>query len=119
MREEFEASMLRIHFGEGDKWQGKPLHEAIVAKCFELGIAGATVYRGLEGYGTSTRIRHSSHWTLSKDAPIQVSIIDREEQINKLLPHLDIMVEEGLIAMSHVDVIRLLRGPAESTAEKK
>ena len=106
MKERFQARMLRIHFGEDDKWQGKPLHEAIFAKCRELGIAGATVYRGIEGYGTSTRIHHASHWTLSKDAPIMVSIIDTEEQINKLIPHLDTMVQEGLIASSRVDVIR-------------
>lgn len=109
MKDQFEARMLRIHFGEGDKWKGKPLHEAIVAKCQELGLAGAIVYRGIEGYGTSTRIHHASHWKFSKDAPIMVSIIDREEQINKLIPHLDAMVEEGLIAMSRVDVIRLSR----------
>lgn len=109
MKEEFQARMLRIHFGEDDKWQGKPLHEAIFAKCRELGIAGATVYRGIEGYGTSTIIHHASHWILSKDAPIVVNIIDSEEQINKLIPHLDAMVTEGLIAMSRVDVIRLSR----------
>ncbi|HEY5254848.1 MAG TPA: DUF190 domain-containing protein [Acidobacteriaceae bacterium] len=109
MKEEFQARMLRIHFGEDDKWQGKPLHEAIFAKCRELGIAGVTVYRGIEGYGTSTIIHHASHWILSKDAPIVVNIIDSEEQINKLIPHLDAMVTEGLIAMSHVDVIRLSR----------
>ena len=100
MKEQFQARMLRIHFGEGDKWQGKPLHEAIVAKCMELGMAGATVYRGIEGYGASTRIHHASHWTFSKDAPIMLTIIDTEEQIEKLIPHLDEMVEDGLIAMS-------------------
>lgn len=109
MKEEFQACMLRIHFGEGDKWRGKPLHEAILAKCQELGLAGAIVYRGIEGYGTSTRIRHSSHWTFSRDAPIMLSIIDREEQIAKLIPHLDAMVEEGLIATSRVEVIRYSR----------
>ena len=113
MKEQFEARMLRIHFGEGDKWMGKPLHEAIVAKCRELGMAGAIVYRGIEGYGTSTRIRHSSHWTLSKDAPIMLSIIDTDEQIQKLIPYLDQMVEEGLIATSRVDVIRYSRAAAK------
>lgn len=113
MKEQFEARMLRIHFGEDDKWQGKPLHEAIVAKCQELGLANAIVYRGIEGYGTSTRIHRASHWKFSKDAPIVLNIIDREEQINKLLPHLDAMVEEGLIAMSRVDVIRLSRSTAK------
>jgi len=113
MKEQFEARMLRIHFGEGDKWMGKPLHEAIVAKCRELGMAGAIVYRGIEGYGTSTRIRHSSHWMVSKDAPIMLSIIDTDEQIQKLIPHLDQMVEEGLIATSRVEVIRYSRAAAK------
>lgn len=106
MKEQFQARMLRIHFGEDDKWQGKPLHEAIFDKCRDVGIAGATVYRGVEGYGTSTRIRYATRWTLSKDAPIVLNIIDTEEQIAKLLPHLDAMVNEGLIATSTVHVIR-------------
>jgi uncharacterized protein len=117
MKEVFEARMLRIHFGESDKWNGKPLHEAIVARCQELGMAGAIVYRGIEGYGTSTRIRHSSYWTFSKDAPIMLSIIDTEPQIGKLIPLLDEMVQEGLIAMSTVEVIRYSRDAA-STPEK-
>ncbi len=112
MKEEFQARMLRIHFGEADKWQGKPLHEAILAKCMELGIAGATVYRGIEGYGSSTRIRHTSHWKFSSDAPIMLSIIDTEEQISRLIPHLDAMVVEGLIVMSDVEVIRYSRNSA-------
>jgi uncharacterized protein len=105
MKEQFQATMLRVHFGEDDKWQGKPLHEAIFAKCMELGIAGVTVYRGIEGYGTSTRIHYASHWALSKDAPIVLNIIDSEDQINKLIPHLDAIVQEGLVATSAVDVI--------------
>ena len=112
MKEEFQARMLRIHFGEADKWQGKPLHEAILAKCMELGIAGATVLRGIEGYGSSTRIRHSSHWKFSSDAPIMLTIVDKEEQINRLIPHLDAMVEEGLIVISDVEVIRYSRNSA-------
>jgi PII-like signaling protein len=109
MKDQFQGKILRIHFGESDKWQGKPLHEAILAKCKELGMAGAIVYRGIEGYGTSTRVRHASMWTFSKDAPIMLSIVDTEEQIEKLLPHLDEMVNEGLIAMSNVEVIRFTR----------
>jgi PII-like signaling protein len=110
MKEQFEARMLRIHFGESDKWQGKPLHEAIFAKCRELGMAGAIVYRGIEGYGTSTRMRHAGHWVLSRDAPMMISIIDTEEQINRLIPHLDVMVGEGLIAISSVEVTRYSKG---------
>ena len=111
MKDQFEAKMLRIHFGEDEKWNGKPLHEAIVSKCVELGMAGATVYRGISGYGASTRIHHSSHWKFSKDAPIMLTVIDTEQQIGKLLPHLDQMVEEGLVAMSRVEVIRYSRNP--------
>jgi PII-like signaling protein len=113
MKEHYQARMLRIHFGEGDKWQRKPLHEAILTKCIELGMGEAIVYRGIEGYGTSTRIRHASHWTLSKDAPIMLSVIDSEDQIKKLIPHLDVMVQEGLVAMSQVEVIRYSRSSAK------
>jgi uncharacterized protein len=111
MKEQSQANMLRIYFGESDRWQGRPLHEAIVARCRELGIAGATVYRGIEGYGTSTRIRHASHFTFSKDAPIMLTVIDSEDQIKKLIPHLDTMVEEGMVALSRVEVIRFSRDP--------
>lgn len=106
MKEQFQARMLRIHFGESDQWQGRPLHQAILDKCRELGMAGAIVYRGIEGYGTSTRVRHSSLWKFSRDAPIMVSIIDTEDRIARLIPHLDAMVGEGLIAASTVQVTR-------------
>jgi len=109
MKEQFQARMLRIHFGEDDKWQGKPLHEAIVAKCQELGLASAVVFRGIEGYGSSTRVRYASHWKFSKDAPIQLTVLDTDEQIARLVPHLDEMIQEGLVAISSVDVIRYTR----------
>ena len=109
MKEQFEARMLRVYFGESDRWQGKPLHEAILARCAELGIENAVVYRGIEGYGSSTRIHRVSHWKLSRDAPMMISILDTEAQIAKLIPHLDAMVGEGLIASSTVDVIRFSR----------
>jgi PII-like signaling protein len=109
MKEQFTARMLRIHFGEDDRWHGKPLHEAILAKCLELEIAEAVVFRGIEGYGSASRIRHASHWPRKKDAPIQISIIDTEEQIGKLAPFLDAMVEEGLVAASTVEVVRYSR----------
>ena len=110
MKEQFQARMLRVHFGEDDKWQGKPLHEAILAKCQELGMAGVMVYRGIEGYGTSTRVRHASHWIFSKDAPIMISIIGRPEQIEQLIPYLDAMIGEGIVASSTVEVIRYSKG---------
>jgi PII-like signaling protein len=112
MKEQFPARMLRIHFGEDDRWLGKPLHEAILAKCEELAIAQAVVFRGIEGYGSASRIRHARNWPLSKDAPIQLSIVDTEEKIATLVPFLDAMVEEGLVASSSVQVIRYSRAPA-------
>ena len=105
MRLEGKAKMLRIHFGEDDKWNDKPLYEAIVMKCRELDIAGATVFRGIEGYGASSLI-HKRHLLHSSDRPIMVSVVDTEEKIKTLIPALDEMVDEGLIAMSEVEVIR-------------
>jgi PII-like signaling protein len=105
MKLEGKAKMLRIHFGEADKWKDKPLYRAIVEKCRELDIAGATVFRGIEGYGASTLI-HRSHLLFSSDAPIMVSVIDTEDKVQKLIPFLDEVVDQGLIAMSAVDVIK-------------
>lgn len=105
MRLEGKAKMLRIHFGEDDKWHDKPLYEAIVMKCRELDIAGASVFCGIEGYGASTLI-HKQHLLRSSDRPIMVSVVDTEEKIKTLIPVLDEMVGEGLIAMSEVEVIR-------------
>jgi PII-like signaling protein len=107
MKLEGRATMLRIHFGEDDKWDDRPLYRAIVEKCRELDIAGATVFRGIEGYGASTLIRRPHHLlSFSHDAPVMVSVIDTEEQIRKLLPHLDQMLTEGLIASSEVEIIK-------------
>lgn len=101
--------MLRIHFTEADKWEGEALYKAIVAKCMELGIGGATVFRGVEGFGASARIYHARSLSISKNAPVTVTVIDTEEQIQKLLPHLDRMIQGGLVASSRVDVIRYSR----------
>jgi uncharacterized protein len=112
MKEQIRGRIVRIHFGEDDRWQGKPLYEAILAKCRELGIAEAVVFRGIEGYGSGSRVRRKGHWTFSKDAPIQLSIIDTEEQIAHLLPILDTMVDEGLVVTSPVEMIRYTQSPA-------
>lgn len=108
-KEEFKAKMVRVHLSQKDEWEGKPLHEAILSVCMELGIAGATVYRGVEGFGFSAHIHHSSLWPGSNNPPIVVSIVDRDEQIARLLPRLDEMVSEGIVAISDVEVIRYIR----------
>jgi PII-like signaling protein len=99
------AKLLRLHFTERDRHQGKPLYEAIVNKCLELKIAGASVFRGLEGYGDTAEI-HRSH-ILTHDLPIVVQIVDSEENIRRLLPVVEDMMDKGLIAMSEVNVLRI------------
>lgn len=99
------AKLVRIHFGEDDRWNGRPLYEAIVEEARRQDLAGATVYRGIEGYGASTRI-HRKHLLTSSDLPIVVSIVDEEAKIRQFLPTIEEMVKEGLVAVSDVEVIR-------------
>jgi uncharacterized protein len=99
------AKLLRLHFTERDRHRGKPLYEAIVSKCQELKIAGATVFRGLEGYGDTAEI-HRSH-IFTHDLPIVVQIVDSEENIRRLLPVVEDMMDKGLIAMSDVTIFRI------------
>jgi uncharacterized protein len=113
MKLEGKAKLLRIHFGEDDKWKGQPLYKAIVEKCREMDVAGATVYRGIEGYGASTLIRRSHLLSMSRDAPVMVSVVDSEEKIRRLIPILDEMVAEGLMAMSDVEVIKYVHQEGE------
>ena len=99
------AKLVRLHFSERDRYQGKPLYEAIVEKCRELKMAGATVFRGLEGYGETAEI-HRSH-LLTHDLPIVVTIMDSAENVLRLLPAVEEMMDTGLIAISEVQIRRL------------
>ena len=99
------AKLLRLHITERDRYRGKPLYEAIVQKCLEMKIAGATVFRGLEGYGESAEI-HRSH-LLAHDLPVVVQIVDSEQNIQRLLPVVEDMMDKGLIAVSDVKVMRI------------
>lgn len=103
---EGHAKMIRIYIGEDDRWEDEPLHEAIVKKLRMMDIAGATVYRGLMGFGAQQRVHRSSFLGLSSDLPIMITIIDSEEKIHGVLPILDEMVDEGLIALSDVEIIK-------------
>ena len=105
MQPEYPAKLLRIHISEADRFQGKPLYEAIVATCRELKIAGATVFRGLEGYGESAEM-HKSHLT-RHDQPILISIVDTAENLSRLVPVVEQMMDTGLMAMSEVRVVRV------------
>ncbi len=113
MKQEFAGQMLRVHFGENDRWQGKPLQEAMIARCQELNIAEALVFRGIEGYGRNSRIRRASPWIFSSDAPLMLSAVDTEEQIGKLIPILKEMLQDGLIVRSRVEIIRYSRDPGQ------
>lgn len=101
-----EGTLLRIFSGESDKYNRKPLHEAIVTKARELGFAGATVFRGIMGFGADSRMHSAKILRLSGDLPVVVEIVDSEENIHKLLPFLDEAVQEGLITMEKVKVIK-------------
>ena len=102
-----KAKMLRIHIGADDKWEGEPLHEAIVKRARQLDIAGATVYRAILGYGAHKRLHKHKPFALSQDDPLLVTVIDVEEKVDKLLAAVDGMVAGGcLIAISDVTVVR-------------
>jgi PII-like signaling protein len=104
-----KAQLLRLHFGESDRHNGKPLYEAIVNRCMELKIAGATVFRGLEGYGETAEIHR--HHVIRKDQPIVVTIVDTPENLARLIPELEEMMDSGMIATSDVDYLRIERAP--------
>ncbi len=106
MKLEGEAQLLRIFVGESDKWHGTPLYEAIVLKARELHLAGATVLRGSMGFGRHSRLHTVKVLRLSEDLPIVVELVDTEEKIRTLLPHIDQMVTEGLVTLEKVHVIQ-------------
>jgi PII-like signaling protein len=110
MRKYQPAKLLRLHFTERDHYAGQPLYEAVVEKCREMKIAGASVFRGLEGYGDTAEI-HRRH-LLTHDLPIVVQIVDSEENIRRLLPVLESMMDKGLIAISGVEIARVQKGQA-------
>ena len=101
-----QGYLLRIFVGERDLWHGKPLYEAVVLKARELDMAGATVIRGVMGFGAHSRIHTSTILRLSEDLPMVIEIVDSEEKISELIPYLDEMVEEGLVTLEKVNVIK-------------
>jgi uncharacterized protein len=105
------AKLLRLHFSEHHQYNGKPLHEAIVNKCMELRIAGATVFRGLEGYGEAAEIHRAR--VIRHDRPVVVTIVDTEENLLRIIPAVEEMMDTGLIATSDVEVIRIQKSPLD------
>ena len=101
-----QAVLLRIFIGESDKHQGRALYEQIVLKARELNLAGATVVRGILGFGADSRIHSSKLLELSEDLPVVVEIVDTREKIDTLMPFIDEQVAEGLVTLEEVKVIK-------------
>lgn len=101
-----EGKLLRIFIGESASFEGQPLYEVIVLKARELGLAGATVLRGIMGFGASSRLHTSKILRLSNDLPIVVEIVDSEEKISRLLPFLDEVVIDGMSTLEDVQVVK-------------
>jgi PII-like signaling protein len=105
MKVEGPALLARIYIGESDHWEGRPLYEAIVEKLRTSGIAGATVLRGIEGFGRAARIHTAQILRLSEDLPILIEVVDHEDRLRPILSEIDAMVDGGLITLEHVEVI--------------
>jgi len=105
MRLEGEGKLLRLFIGESDTWHGKPLYQAIVERVRQEGLAGATVLRGIEGFGADSHLHTSRILRLSEDLPVVIEIVDTPEQIDRVVPILDEMVGEGMLTLERVQIV--------------
>lgn len=112
-REQGPAKLLRIFFGEDDKWHGEPLYDAIVKKLRMMEIAGATVQRGILGYGAKGHEHKRSFFHPMRDLPVMVTVIDTEEKIQAAAEVVEAMLADGLMVFSNVEMVRTVRIPAE------
>ena len=101
-----EGKLLRIFVGESDRWDGRPLYEAIVHQARAMGLAGATVLRGIEGFGASSVVHTSRILRLSEDLPMVIEIVDSADRIDAFLEATEAMVEEGLVTLERVDILK-------------
>ncbi|WP_333736730.1 DUF190 domain-containing protein [Streptomyces sp. IBSBF 2806] len=100
------ALRLTVLIGENDTWHHKPLYTEIVHRAHAAGLAGASVFRGIEGFGASSRIHTSRLLSLSEDLPVAVVVVDTEERVRAFLPQLDELVTEGMVTLDACEVIR-------------
>jgi len=107
-----DGKILKIYIGETDKWGHEPLYHALIKKFKKAGLAGATVLRGIEGFGLNSRIKTAHILQLSEDLPLVIEVVDQAEKLEKILPEVKEMVKEGLITIEDVKVISYI-------AEKK
>ncbi len=111
MKIEGPGKLLTVYIGESDRWRGKPLATAIVERLREMGLAGATVVRGFEGFGARSRIHTTHILRLSEDLPVVIQVVDRADRIEEARRALDEMVTEGLITVSDVEIMLYRHGP--------
>ena len=113
MKFEGEGKLLRLFIGEHDRWDGKPLYEAIVLRARAEGMAGATVLRGIEGFGAASRVHTSRLLELSSDLPIVVELVDTEDKIERILPVFDEMVGDGMMTLETVHIVTYRAAPKD------
>ena len=113
-----EAELLRVFIGESDKFEGRPLYEVIVREARQRGMAGATVLRGMMGFGAQSRLHTTKILRLSEDLPIVVEIVDESEKIEAFLPRLDEIMDEGLVTVERAKVIFYRHGKSDKSAGK-
>ena len=113
MKIEGEGQLVRVFVGEADRWRGKPLYQAVVERMREEGLAGATVIRGIEGFGATSRLHTTRILQLSTDLPVVIEMVDAKERIDRILPMLDEMVGDGLVTLEKVHVITYRGTPKE------
>jgi PII-like signaling protein len=119
LKREGKAKLMRIFIGENDKWNGKPLHKALIECMRTNDIAGVTVYQGILGYGANRRIHKDSALHLSHDRPMMLSVVDTEDRLRSFLAILDDMVQQGLVVFSDVDVIKYTHNYQETERRKE
>jgi len=110
-----DAVLLRVFLGESDRWEGKPLYEAIVLKAREMHLAGATVLRGPMGFGKSSRLHTAKILRLSMDLPLVIEMVDAEDKIRAFLPVLEEMMKGGLVTLEKVQVLHYRANEARSS----
>ncbi|MFF8864068.1 DUF190 domain-containing protein [Streptomyces sp. NPDC015139] len=114
------ALRLTVYIGEDDTWHHKPLYSEIVHRAHAAGLAGASVFRGIEGFGASSRVHTSRLLSLSEDLPVAVVVVDTEKRIRAFLPQLDELVREGLVTLDECEVVRYVgRPPGPDEADPK
>jgi len=117
LKRQGKAKLMRIYIGESDKWHDKPLYKALIESMRANDIAGVTIYQGILGYGANRRIHKDSTLHLSHDRPVMLSVVETEEKLQAYFPILDEMVQQGLVVLSDVDIIKYTHNFA--TAERR